>query len=614
MFTAVRFGTMARTALALGPINIARVILYRLGLRSGMARVCRTRFQLSSGPFFKPQPSDFQIKPVSQWRDRALYFGWFSLPVSRNSCPDWHLNPFTGTRVHDTRAPWWRIPDFDPGVGDIKTIWEASRLDWVLAMVQRGVSGEADEWKHLNCWLEDWCRGNPPYLGPNWKCGQEASIRLMHLAMAALIGRQEKSSCPGLLDLIEAHLTRIAPTIQYAMAQDNNHGTSEAAALFIGGSWLARTGRTPGNRWEWLGRRWLENRVLRLVEPDGSFSQHSVNYHRLMLDTLSIVEVWRRQNGLAPFSATWQAKARAAARWLRAFTDPASGDAPNLGSNDGARLLPLTEADYRDYRPSVQLASALFENGRAYGKDGHWDLLLKWLGVKLPDRVLQERGSELYDYGGYALLRTKEARVILRYPRFRFRPSHADGLHLDFWLNGTNILRDGGSYSYSGEDGWRDYFRGTICHNTIQFDDRDQMPRLGRFLFGDWIRTERRTDLIENEDGIFFSASYTDIWGASHKREVMLSTGKLVVTDSVSGFEDRAVLRWRLMPLAWALREQTVELGELRLTVASETPFQRVELVEGWESRYYLQKTRLPVLEAELAEPGVISSVIAWKP
>ena len=42
--------------------------------------------------------------------------------------------------------------------------------------------------------------------------------------------------------MITLHLVRIAATLPYAIAQDNNHGTSEAAALFIGGAWLDATG------------------------------------------------------------------------------------------------------------------------------------------------------------------------------------------------------------------------------------------------------------------------------------------------------------------------------------------------------------------------------------
>ena len=48
--------------------------------------------------------------------------------------------------------------------------------------------------------------------------------------------------------------------------------------------------------------------------------------------------------------------------------------------------------------------------------------------------------------------------AMLRYPRFRYRPGHADALHLDLWLGDRNILRDGGTYSYNAERKWLNYF------------------------------------------------------------------------------------------------------------------------------------------------------------
>jgi len=74
------------------------------------------------------------------------------------------------------------------------------------------------------------------------------------------------------------------------------------------------------------------------------------------------------------------------------------------------------------------------------------------------------------------VLRHGPAMALLRYPRFRFRPSQADALHLDFWVSGENWLRDAGSFSYNTEQRWLNYFPGTVAHNTIQFDGRDQMP------------------------------------------------------------------------------------------------------------------------------------------
>ena len=123
----------------------------------------------------------------------------------------------------------------------------------------------------------------------------------MHLAMASVIMGQHKCTTKTLLDFIKAHLARIAPTISYAIAQDNNHGTSEAAALFMGGSWLVENGDEDGERWCQQGRKWLANRAKHLIDADGSFSQYSTTYHRVMLDTYSMAEVWRKSLDLPLF-------------------------------------------------------------------------------------------------------------------------------------------------------------------------------------------------------------------------------------------------------------------------------------------------------------------------
>ena len=52
--------------------------------------------------------------------------------------------------------------------------------------------------------------------------------------------------------------------MSYAIGQRNNHGTSEAAALFLGGSLLAKSGNLNATRWEIEGRKWIERLVKSL--------------------------------------------------------------------------------------------------------------------------------------------------------------------------------------------------------------------------------------------------------------------------------------------------------------------------------------------------------------
>jgi hypothetical protein len=606
-----RFRIKVTTALAVGLSNIVQVAIYRVGVKLRLNKACRLSEPVVQGPFFVPVIAlPMSAFPVASWQTSALLFGRWPFTVTA-APPDWVANPLSGKRIDKADRVWWQIPDFDPMVGDIKLVWELSRMDWVLAFAQRGRNGDRESLARLNLWLADWCTHNPPYRGPNWKCGQEASIRVMHLAMAALLLGQVRETTTNLRDLVRQHLQRIAPTVQYAMAQDNNHGTSEAAALFIGGSWLATLGVVEGVRWQDAGRRWLENRAARLIGSQGSFSQHSLNYHRLLLDTLSMVEVWRRHLALPTFSARWQTRALAAAEWLRYMVNPVNGDGPNVGANDGARLLQLTDTTYRDYRPSVQLAMALFASQRAYS-EGSWDQVLHWLEVPLQASAAPQARNYVADDGGFAVLRRGAAMAMLRYPRFRFRPSQADALHLDLWLGEANLLRDAGSYSYNTENEWLAYFGGTASHNTVQFDDRDQMPRLSRFLFGDWLKTLFVEPLLEGPEAVCFGAAYVDCFKAGHHRCVTLSDDHIKIVDEVGGFSNKAVLRWRLMPGHWALHGCCLTNGIHQLEVRSSSAVARCEVVDGWESRHYLEKTTAPILEVEVHQPCTLTTEYRW--
>lgn len=599
--------TRLRTFAALGPANAARVFAYRLGLRFGIHPVQRIRAALPvGGPFFANDAVPVRGRAaLTHWRDEALLFGAHRAAIGDDP-PAWTRDPLDDAGATDpdpsTLLPWWRIGDFSSG--DIKRVWEFSRFDWVMAFAQQARTGDAAAAARLERWIGDWGRANPAFCGPNWKCAQEASIRVLHLSIAALVLGEEARPSAAMRLLVDAHVRRIEPTLSYARAQDNNHATSEAAALFVAGAWHHVAGISGAEALLRRGRALLERTVARLFAPDGSFSQYSLNYHRVALDTLSLVEVWRRRAGLEPFSPTWQARAAAAAEWLRVMVDPGSGDAPNLGANDGANLLPLTDADYRDHRPSVQLACALFGAVRAY-PPGPWDGALDWLGVDAPTALRPLPQRAVFDDGGYAVLRHGGAMAMLRYPRFRFRPSQADALHVDLWNDGANLLRDGGSYSYNTDAEWIDYFGGVQAHNTIQFDGAPQMPRLSRFLLGDWLATETRG---ETPDG--FAAAYRHRAGWRHLRAVALGGG-LTVTDTVTGFAREARLRWRLSPGDWRIEGDTVTNGRHRLSIRADVPL-TLELVQGWESRRYFERTSLPVVEVTIGRPGRIVSEYCW--
>ncbi len=542
-------------------------------------------------------------KPLLEDADRIVqgrlrYYGRHWKDVS--SPPNWFLNPFNQVVYPETNRHWTELPDFHPDVGDIKNVWEASRFEWVVTLARAyAVTGKAVYLNTLNSWLKDWAENNPVNTGPNWKCGQEAGIRIFNLMQAAIILNQWNNPSPALTEFIHRHLERIRSNIRYALAQDNNHGTSEAAALFIGGSRLAKTGSNKASAFARKGRKCLEERVAKLVEKDGSFSQHSVTYHRVMLDTLCFAEIWRKKLDRPPFSKNFYDKARAASDWLWMLSDEESGNAPNLGSNDGAMFLNCHGCDYRDFRPGIQLSQALFRN-RAFFPDGPWDEPLYWFDINKKDLQIEllVKQSKILDQS-YAVMQSENSWGMLRLPGYRFRPGHNDVLHFDLWFNGKNICRDGGSYAYNSGDSVLDvFFKSVRAHNTASFDGREQMPGIGRFLMGKWVKPDFVNNIESNHDGTMSCrAAYTDHLGCTHQRCIKWNSDTWVVEDLFKGKYEKVQVRYRLLPEQYSMNGQilTAPWGQMEVL----TPECEVRLEKGLESLYYWEKQNVDVILIE---------------
>ena len=545
---------------------------------------------------------------------------WFSNQVHQiDSPPNWFFDPSSDHLFPNGSQHWSRCKPF--ALVDIKRCWELSRWGWapLLARAWR-LSGESRYLDGLNAWVRSWCCFNPVNGGTNWLCGQEVSMRLLHALQSwQLIDGPDQFPChtPDRASFVFAHLQRIAATEHYAQAQDNNHWISEAAAMFIGGGWLIASASCyaqAGRQWVKTGRLALERSVGRLIMPDGSFAQHSLTYHRLLLDTLSQVELWRRWLGLATFSEGFSRRCRQASAWMTCMLDPISGDGPNLGSNDGAFCYQLHSQSYRDFRPTMQLASLLFQ-GQPALPSGAWDEPLYWLGLMpttSPAQRLKPASVPLINFfadGGYVILRPSTTSwALFRLPSYRFRPAHADPFHVDLWHKGVNLLRDGGSYAYNASPADIATFPGISSHNTVQFDGAEPMPRLGRFLWGDWLQLEAPPQ--SNDHSV--TAAYRCPHGR-HQRQVKVNSAgyRWTITDFCSAFKSHLLLRWRLCPGDWRLDGSSAIGPMATLHIDCDQPITKLELVSGWESRYYGAKEQLVVLEVSVAQaPATLTTSI----
>lgn len=447
------------------------------------------------------------------------------------------------------------------GTFDIRLVWEAGRLvDLPLLAARDPAAAEA--------MVRSFVRENPPFRGPHWACGQEASIRLAHLLAAhRAIGG---AMLPGLRALVGAHRERILATLDYAMAQDNNHATSEAAGLWLAGMALADEAA------ERRGRALLERAVARLFLAGGAFSQQAMRYQLVALEMPAFALEEARRRGRPVLSAEALARLREGAGWLCRITHPSCGHAWRLGPDDGSRFF---GAPRDDLRPAL---------GRALAAFGPW-----------PGHDAPRGGARAWldEEGGVAGLEMGSVRAFLRLPVHRFRPGQADALHLEFWDREDCLLTDGGSalYNASADPDAPDLAR-TAAHNTISFDGDDQMPRLSRFLYGAWLRP---TELAA-EPGRMLGA-YRDWKGRWHRREARLGDAGLTIEDRFGGPFTRATARFRLAAGDWRL--DGARLLGAGLAIAAEGA-SRLRLVRLPFAPTYGRWTTTPALEATADRPG----------
>jgi len=374
---------------------------------------------------------------------------------------------------------------------DIKFLWEPARFGWAFTLGRLYHLTGAEKYAQAFWrYFETFTDANPPYLGPQWMSAQEVALRLMAFVWAAQVFEPASASTPErkthLAASVAAHAARIPPTLVYARSQQNNHLLTEAAGLLTAG--LALPGHPNASRWRRLGWRWLNNGLQSQIDGYGEYTQHSTNYHRLMLQVVLWTNALCSNDLSRRFRWPHQTleAVRRSVHWLLSMMDFESGRTPNLGANDGAYIFPLTVLPLADYRPVLHAAARAFLGYDLPG--GPWDELALWIGTQAgaPRSIALPRylGDQLYGKHSWAYLRTAQ---------FNSRPSHADQLHLDLWWRGLNVAQDAGTYLYNAPAPWDNGLTTALVHNTLTVDGHDQFTRRGRFLYLDWFNAYRQS-------------------------------------------------------------------------------------------------------------------------
>lgn len=449
-----------------------------------------------------------------------------SLELNYGNPIKWNYNPLTDFEIDNTMK-WYKIPDFKKEQGDIKVIWEPSRFSHFY-LLSRAYLLTNNEKYYLafSTQIKEWLKQNPYSYGANYKCGQEASLRMINVLMNYSIFKNEnlisKEDEENIKQFIKNNYKKVISNFFYAhKCVKNNHTFTELTGLIIG-AWCIKDNK----RLEQL-EKLLNNEIKEQFFKDGGYKQYSFTYQRF---SLNIIECILKLNEKTNISLDEESKERIlkSVLLMNQFLNT-DGDLPNYGSNDGALIFPVTSCSYRDFRPVLNTIYKLLK-GKVLYKEGKYDEELIWFCKESKYKELEkiEKKSINYPKAGLFKLSLKNGLIMLVLNDFKNRPGQMDQMHLDLWYKGINVFCDSGTYSYADELGKKMAL--TKAHNTVLIDDKDQMAKKGAFFIYNWSKSK----IIEFNKEIFKGTMISKN-GYIHTREIKIEENGFSLKDEVVG-------------------------------------------------------------------------------
>ena len=529
------------TAYRLGIISILRVLIYKVLVRYRLHRVVRVESDHTSSDElvgdYIPQGYSFDHFRFFNKKGVELFLGSHQQLSKTLFLTNW----FNGY-VHSNNRRWFEIVDFDPNAGDIKGVWELSRWYWAIEIATDKTLSLHYKRNLLDGFVKLWVYQNPYLHGPNWKCGQEAALRLIHFLVAMrLLGYGPNDLSPSQRQFVIKHLRRIQPTLSYAKGQKNNHWISEAVGLILGGLWLE--GDSCSEKYYQHGIMELGEALEALFNDDGSFAQSSFNYlrHALTLVAIARLEISKSVRDCRIFESI---KLKNALHFFDHFCDSSSTTTHNWGANDGSNPLAISKSEFLDPSAHKCLYDYTFKGIYADTENIVVGSLIKIydLAIELSDKSLHfghctvdsanyKNGFTEFPDGGLIFYRNSSYRVLVRLPKFNFKPSQDDVGHIDVIHNGKGVLLDGGTYSYFTDDDMFSYFQGVMSHNTLyRASGKYSMRKLSRFVFGSWTKGSWT---IVNEDKLVIR--FKNMFSDYLERTLNFKEDHICVCDRVIG-------------------------------------------------------------------------------
>ncbi len=519
--------------------------------------------------------------------------------------------------------------------GDCKWVWEVNRHHHLVVLGRAyRVTGDRRYAAHVAGQLEAWMDACPLDTGMNWRSPLELGVRLINWAWAVELVRP--SGC------LEGDLGASVATSAAAQARDisrkysrhssaNNHLVGEAAGVFVAACYFKAMPDAQKLRRD--AQAILEREIVAQTYADGANREQAFGYHLFVMELFTVAAVCARHAGCDFSDAFWD-RLRALYEFAAAMLE--AGSAVDYGDCDDAYVLELS-SPRRDAQAHLATGDALFGTStRASAGGPPLERVLWLLGARaaaslaarayepadtLTSRAFPDAGIYLLQRG--SLREATDVRVFVDCGELGMGSlaahGHADALSIAVRAFGADVIVDAGTYDYFTYPEWRDYFRRTAAHNTIEVDGADQSEPLGPFMWGR--RAITRCLRWEGGAGGVVEGDHDGYMRLAdpvrHRRRVVLPAddGEIEIQDVLTARARHDVtLRFHLasgcvaklagpgcVEARFATGVMTLTLDpafEVRLTCGELSP------IRGWTSTGYHQKQESPTIEASTTVDG----------
>jgi len=487
---------------------------------------------------------------------------------------------------------------------------------------------------------------NPYGYGMNWCNPLELGVRLINWVWAIdLISDSQLFQGTFKTRVLEAVFLQCRD-IHSKFSQGssaNNHLVGEASGLYIAASYFSQFKQSE--QWQQASKQVLETQVVAQSFSDGGSREHAFSYQFFVFQLYFFayqVGQWSGDN----FSQIFQDRLKKIALFIADIAE-AGEQFPMLGDQDDGYALDLGDHIHNvsalcSLANQLSPDSQLQRNIKQYNESSFWIFKAPITVLQSEEKPLQ---SKAFHESGYFLLQAGEqqknnqASLLFDCAQLGYTAiaahGHADALSFIMRLNGKDLFVDTGTYDYYSFPQWRDHFRKTRAHNTIEVDNLDQSVITGRFM---WEKHAQASCLAwqPNALGGTVSGSHNGYQRLNspllHQRDLSLDTEQkqLVITDilKTQGEHDIALyfhlseecqqITIQANRCSLTLAGQSVEIHfpkdlQLETITGEEDPDPQVASL-GWISRGYHQKRSITTLiaRAKISNSTEFTSIVTW--